>query len=56
MGYGRFEIAAVVGIFTAALLWVVSRFEIQRDARAAAAMISEAITPPATALPDTSEP
>jgi putative Mg2+ transporter-C (MgtC) family protein len=56
VGYGRFEIAAVVGIFTASLLWFVSRFEMQRDARAAATMIREPIAPPSGDLPDTSEP
>jgi len=41
VGYGRLEIAVVVGLFTTMTLWIVSRFEIQwemeRDARAAAA-------------------
>ena len=34
VGYGRFEIAAVVGVFTASLLWTVSRYEIRRAAQA----------------------
>lgn len=56
VGYGRFEIAAVVGVFTASLLWLVSRYETRQDARAANTMISEPLTPPSGALPDRSEP
>ena len=56
VGYGRFEIAAVVGIFTASLLWIVSRYEMKREARDAATMIREPLAPPSNTLPDTSEP
>jgi putative Mg2+ transporter-C (MgtC) family protein len=56
VGYGQFEIAAVIGAFTASLLWIVSRYEMRRDAREATVMISEPIAPPPSALPDTSEP
>jgi putative Mg2+ transporter-C (MgtC) family protein len=35
VGYGRLEIALVVGAFTAVTLWVASRFERRREAAAA---------------------
>jgi len=41
VGYGRFEIAIVVGLFTTLTLWTISRYEmkweLERDARDAAA-------------------
>jgi putative Mg2+ transporter-C (MgtC) family protein len=43
VGYGRFEIAIVVGLFTTMTLWIVSRYEmkweLERDARDAAARV-----------------
>jgi hypothetical protein len=41
VGYGRFEIALVVGLFTTMTLWIISKYEmkwqLERDARDAAA-------------------